>query len=150
TIHLYAIAQDESGTPVAAQPGELSALVGANNEPVEISQQPEGIGIVFLIDISASLSQQQYEMIRASVRAWIDSLGSGDRAAIVTFGSSVSTIQDFTADKQALTAAVTRLMFRDQRTLLYQGMVQAIDLSKRLDSSLPLRRAIVVLTDGLD
>jgi hypothetical protein len=35
-------------------------------------------------------------------------------------------------------------------TLLYQGLVQAIDLSRRLDRNLPLRRAIVVLTDGLD
>jgi hypothetical protein len=59
-------------------------------------------------------------------------------------------MQDFTADKQLLRNAVTPLTAHDQRTLLYQGLVQAIDLSQQLDNNLPLRRGIVVLTDGLD
>lgn len=151
-IHLYAIVQDEGGTPVDPQPGELSALAGSNTVSVEIGQD-DGVAIVFLVDISLSLRLPQFELIKLSLLAWIDSLGPADRAAVVTFGSSVNTVQDFTADKldkRALTLAVTKLAPRDQRTLLYQGMVQAIDLSRRLDGKLPLRRAIVVLTDGLD
>ena len=59
-------------------------------------------------------------------------------------------VQDFTADKHALRAAIDQLVPRDQSTLLYQGLLQAIDLCRRPDATLPLRRAIVVLTDGLD
>jgi Mg-chelatase subunit ChlD len=118
--------------------------------PVNADQQQGGIGIVFLIDISKSLSQMQFTLIKASMLPWIASLGPTDRAAIVTFGSSVNTVQDFTDDKNALSRAVRDLAARDQQTLLYQGLVQAIDLSRRLDRSLPFRRAIVVLTDGLD
>jgi len=148
-INLYAIAQDEGGQPLPMR-SDLSAMVGSRRVPVELAHEPDTIGIVFLIDISASLRPAQYEMIRSSVRRWIDALGPGDRAAIVTFGSSVTTVVDFTADKTTLREALARLTFKDQRTLLYQGLVQAIDLSRRLDRALPLRRAIVVPTDGQD
>ena len=149
TIHLYAIAQDESGRGLPLQSG-LSALIGGNSVPVSVSQQHEGIAVVFLIDISGSIRPPQFELIKRSVLAWIESLDPSDRAAVVAFGSSVSTRQDFTADKQLLRNAVTPLTAHDPKTLLYQGLVQAIDLSQRLDEHLPLRRGIVVLTDGLD
>jgi hypothetical protein len=149
-IHLYAIAQDQDGTPIGLQPDELVAVVGANNVPVDIVPNRAGIAIVFLIDVSLSLSNQQFEWIKAAVLAWIDSLKRDDRAAIVTLGSTVRMIQDFTGDKQALSAAIKPLAPHDRQTLLYQGLVQAIDLSRRLDPALPLRRAIVTLTDGMD
>jgi hypothetical protein len=152
-INLYALARDESGTPVQMQSGELKALVGATDVSVEIKRDA-GIAIVFLIDISGSISQQQFGMIRRSVQSWIGSLGPADQAAIVTFGERVRTVKDFvkcdTAGIEALKAALEPLASHDKDTLLYQGLVQAIDLSHRLDNNLSLRRAIVVLTDGLD
>ena len=150
TVHFFALAQDEAGTPVRLQSSELSALIGSTNAKVDLTQEAKRIAVVFLIDISKSLRPQQFDLFRASVLAWIDSLGPGDSAAIVTLGSAVNTVQDFTTDKAALTSVMRQLAPRDQQTLLYQGLIQAIDLSRRLDVSLPLRRAIVVLTDGLD
>ena len=152
-VHLYAGAQSEKGNPVAAEQwGKPSALIGPTYTTAEISQRPEGIAIVFLIDISKSLNKQQFELIKASVRGWIESLepDRGDRAAIVTLGSSVNIVQDFTANKNDLKTKLASLAPSDMQTLLYQGMVQAIDLSRRFDSNLPLRRAIVTLTDGMD
>jgi von Willebrand factor type A domain len=90
TIHLYAIAQDENGRSLLLQSG-LSALIGSDNAAVTVAQESQGIGIVFLIDISGSLGQAQFELIKRSVLAWIESLDPLDRAAVVTFGSSVRT-----------------------------------------------------------
>lgn len=149
-IHLYALAQDEKGTPLRMRAGDLSALVASDRAPVELRQGREGIGLIFLIDVSASLSREQFEMSKASVRAWIDTIVDEDRAAIVTFGNTVNTVQDFTNRRPALIRALSELTPRNQRTLLYQALIQAIDMSRRLDSDLPLRRAIVVLTDGMD
>ncbi len=153
-IHIYALARAEDGTPIPLGKGDkLSALVGSSTLPVEprpYAGPYEGIAIVFLIDISGSISQQQFNLIKASVLQWIDRLQPRDQAAIVTLGSSVNTVQPFTPDRDKLKAAVAPLVSRDAKTLLYQGLVQAIDLSRRLDNNLPLRRAIVVLTDGLD
>src|SRR5215472_17482518 len=88
-IHLYASAQNENGNPVAeGQWGTLSTLIGPNYyTTLEIGQQFDGIAIVFLIDISASLNQTQFGMIKDSVKRWIGSLGPNDQAAIVTLGS---------------------------------------------------------------
>ena len=154
-VHLYANAQTENSSPVAeGQWGQLSTLIGPNYYASvdDVSRRPEPIAIVFLIDISKSLSRQQFQMIKDSVQSWIDNLQPSDQAAIVTLGSSVKTVQNFTADKRALHDALTPLWPSDMQTLLYQGLLQAIDLSRRLDikGSLPLRRAIVVLTDGID
>jgi hypothetical protein len=150
TIYFYALAQDESSTALPQpQPGAVSALVGSSNLSVEPGSD-QGIGIVFLIDISASLTPAQFGMIQDAVREWIKNLGPSDKAAIVTLGSAVSTRLDFTNNKNDLITVLMGLKSHDQQTLLYQGLVQAIDLSRRLDKNIPLRRAIVVLTDGLD
>src|SRR5215472_14558297 len=150
-VHLYASAQNEKGNSVAAEQwGKPSALIGPTYTTAEISQRPEGIAIVFLIDISKSLNKQQFELIKASVRAWIESLEPSDRAAIVTLGSGVNIVQDFTVNKSDLKTKLASLAPSDMQTLLYQGLVQAIDLSRRFDSNHPLRRAIVTLTDGMD
>ena len=152
-VHLYASAQNEKGNPVAAEQwGKPSALIGPTYTTAEISQRPDGIAIVFLIDVSKSLNKQQFDLIKASVRAWIESLepDRGDRAAIVTLGSGVNILQDFTANKNDLKTKLASLAPSDMQTLLYQGLVQAIDLSRRFDSNLPLHRVIVTLTDGMD
>ena len=151
-IHFFAVAENEAGSPVQMSPSDLSALIGSGRLKVDLLQQPDAdaIAIVFLIDISASLGPVQVGMIKRSVQNWIGGLHDADRAAIVTLGTSVKTVVDFTNNKAALNDAVAGLVFRDQQTLLYQGLVRALDVSKRLDKSLPLRRAIVILTDGMD
>lgn len=152
-INLYAIVQDEDGTPSWPLSPGLEALVGATRVPVtdvtDKVQASDGIAVVFLVDISASLKKAQFDFIRQSLLHWTSALGQNDRAAVVTFGSKVNIVQDFTANKELLSDVIGGLEARDQNTLLYQGVVQAIDLSRRLDQR-PLRRAIVVLTDGLD
>jgi hypothetical protein len=149
TIYFYALAQDESGSALQPQPGAVSASFGSSNLSLEPGSD-KGIGIVFLIDISGSLSPGQFGIIQGSVRSWIQDLGPYDKAAIVTFGSAVNMRQDFTNQKNDLIKILDNLKSNDQQTLLYQGLVQTIDLSRRLDKDIPLRRAIVVLTDGLD
>jgi hypothetical protein len=151
-VYLFASAQDESGRPFLGRWGKPSTLIGPTYTDAQ-ELPPEGMAIVFLIDISGSVHPPQFKMIRDSVQRWIEALGPADQAAIVTFGSSVAPVVDFTADQRALIGALGRLPQKpsDPDTLLYQGLVQAIDLSRRLDRKLPrLRRAIVVLTDGID
>ena len=73
-----------------------------------------------------------------------------DRAALISFGSQVKVLQDFSADKGALKQRVDTLAPSDMDTFLYQGLVQAFELGRRQDADLPKRRVIVVLTDGID
>lgn len=59
-------------------------------------------------------------------------------------------LQDFSANKSALKQQLDTLAPSDKETFFYQGLVQAFELGRRQDATLPKRRVIVVLTDGID
>ena len=109
----------------------------------------EGIATIFLVDVSKSLKPNQFAQIRSALVQWTDKMGDKDRAAIVTFGESVKTVQDFTADKTALKAKIDGLAPVDLHTRLNEGLIRALDLGRRDDADLPRRRVIVTLTDGM-
>jgi Mg-chelatase subunit ChlD len=149
-VHFFAVAQTADGDPVMLRSSEgVTARIGSKILPVTLEAH-DGIAIIFLVDISNSLQPRQFELVKRSLANWVGTLGAADRAAIVTFGARVRTVQDFTADKNRLTGIIQGLAPHDPQTRLYQGLVQAIDLSHRLDENLPPRRAIIVLTDGID
>lgn len=147
-IHFYALAQDEREASVLLPAQGLSLQAGADVLPVAIGPN-EGIAFVLLVDVSGSQRAEHFDAVKTSLLAWIASLKPVDRAAVVTFGETVRTIQAYTGDKSVLGSAIRGLVARDQQTRLNQGFVHAIDMS-RLSPGLPTRRAIVVLTDGLD
>lgn len=146
---------DEKGQKLeAVKPEQLSATVGSYAAEVKTVQPfaelNEGTAFIFLIDISKSLKPQHFEQIQAALNTWVDGMREHDRAALISFGSQVKVLQDFSADKGALKQRVDKLAPSDMDTFLYQGLVQAFELGRRQDADLPKRRVIVVLTDGID
>jgi len=148
-VHVYAFLQDEQGEAFRPSADALSLQVRPANFSL-VEAPDDGVAVILLVDISRSLRPAQFALVQASLRAWIDSLRPNDKAAIITFGSSVRRVVDFTDDKAALKTAVDQLAAVDDRTLLYQGLLQAVDLAQQPGTNLTLRRGIVVLTDGLD
>lgn len=110
----------------------------------------KGTAFIFLIDISQSLKTQSFEQLQAALKTWIEGMHEHDRAALISFGSQVKVLQDFSVDKVVLKQRVDKLTPSDKDTFLYQGLVQAFELGRRQDANLPKRRVIVVLTDGID
>lgn len=116
----------------------------------ELQTSDEGVAYVFALDISASLSSAQFDSVKASVQDYVNSMGSHDQMAIVTFGTTVTTVSDFTDNKNTLNAVVNGLDSTSGATTLYEGMLRAIDLAKRQNDKLPTQRVIVVVSDGED
>jgi von Willebrand factor type A domain/Inner membrane component of T3SS, cytoplasmic domain len=146
---------DAAGQPVTGlTAANLSATLGANtvsvNEIKRFEETGEGVAYVFLVDISKSISPAQFKQMQAAIQTWIGGLKSGDRAAISTFGEDYALLKDFTADKQALAGALDGLAPRDMHTRLYMAIDRAVELERRVDSGLPPRRVIVLLSDGKD
>jgi len=154
-IKMYIDALDNSGIPVdALASGQLSATVGQERADVkEIKRfdlSGEGIGYVFLVDISRSISSEQFNKMKAAMSFWVDKMRDTDRSAIISFGEKVTTVQDYTVDKNALKNGIKTLTISDNKTQLHQGIAKAIEMSHRIDITLPSRRVIVMLTDGED
>src|SRR5262245_46726498 len=106
----------------------------------------EGVGFIFCVDISRSLSAADFAKVREALGRWIEGLGPLDRAAVLAFGSESRMITDFTANQEALRAALAGLGPTDMQTVLYRGLLDALELSSRRDPGLPARRVLVVLS----
>ena len=154
-IKVYIDVLEQSGIPVGAlSTGQLSATVGQMQADVKgvqrFDRSGEGVGYVFLVDISRSISSSQFSEMKAAINLWVDKMRDNDRSAIISFGEKVTTVQDYTADKNALKNGVKVLARTDNKTQLHRGIAKAIELSHRVDANLPSRRVIVMLSDGED
>jgi len=153
-IAVYLDIRSESGEAVAnVRAEQLQAEIGpyptSTKSLQPFSTSGEGIAYIFLVDVSKSLKPDQFAKIRNALLQWTEKMGAKDRAAIVTFGESVKTAQDFTADKAVLKTKIGELALTDFHTQLNEGLVRALDLGRRDDADLPRRRVIVTLTDGV-
>ncbi len=110
-------------------------------EPVSVP-----INLVLLLDLSGSTKDRRKVMIETAKR-FIDSLGAGDRVAIAAFTRDFAVVSDFTADKNRLKKAVDRMNNIRGGTAFYDAMWATLDLLQKVQDS---RKAIVVLTDGVD
>ena len=156
-IWVYLDARSSDGRAVSMDRiGNLQVYVGGE-EASFVSLEPfsdsgQGVGYIFLVDVSKSLRETNYARIRQALADWVDAMKPGDMAAVVTFGSSVEPVLGFTHDRDRLKSAVSGLGPRDQQTLLYEGLKEATALGAqhRIDPSVPRRKLIVTLSDGDD
>jgi len=113
-------------------------------------QTGEGVGYVFLVDVSKSLRSRQLVQIKRALHHWLDDMRENDRAALVTFGHAVQHNLEFTNEYFKLNNAINMLAITDMETSLYHGLLEAISIGRSRAPDLPARRAIVVLSDGID
>lgn len=153
---LYAFfdVSDESGAPIAGlEAADIQFSLGTQEPAASlqaVSESGMGIGYVFAVDISKSLSEKEFEGVREALGDWIDGMREEDCAAILTFGEEISVLTDFTSDMPALRMAVKQLAPTDDKTQLYNGILRALDVTRRQGEDLPLRRVLVILSDGID
>lgn len=145
---------DEAGVPMAGITSEdVSLCVGSKDYAPTVQTVADselGIGYVFAVDVSKSLNEEQFEGVREAIASWIDGMGEMDQAAILTFGDEITLLSDFTADTAALQSIAERIAPTDGNTQLYNGILRGLDVAKRQSAELPMRRVLVILSDGMD
>jgi VWFA-related protein len=109
----------------------------------EPSQAP--FSLVLLLDMSGSTINFRPTLKQSALR-FIDALGPEDRVEVVAFNDKVQTLQHFTSDRRKIAFAIEESKGRGN-TNLYQALRHSLaELSKEGKR----RKAVVVLTDGLD
>jgi Mg-chelatase subunit ChlD len=134
---------DQFNISIGSHPVSISAIDSFN-------QTGEGMGYIFLVDVSKSLNAHQFTQIKQALQRWLDGMNPNDKAALITFGSEVRQQLAFTSDQNKLNNAVALLAATDMETNLFRGLLEAIALGRQQSPELPERRAIVVLSDGID
>ncbi|WP_170265802.1 VWA domain-containing protein [Thiohalocapsa marina] len=151
----YVAVRDEAGQAVEGiEPARMQATVGATVTSVSaltpFPNTSEGVAYLFAVDVSRSIVGERFEQMKTALRDWIQALKPEDQAGLITFGSSVQTQAALTADRDMLKTAVDALAPTDQQTQLHAALMRGLDLSQQRAEGLPVRRALVLLSDGLN
>ncbi len=101
--------------------------------------------LVLLLDMSGSTINFRQQLKQATVR-FLDALAPGDRVAVVQFNAKIKKLIGFSTDRKK-TAYAIEIADGAGETHLYDALTYAL---KELEKEGKRRKAIVVLTDGLD
>ncbi|HZS05604.1 MAG TPA: VWA domain-containing protein [Blastocatellia bacterium] len=119
---------------------------GKVQEIADFSSTEEPFNVALLIDTSRS-TKNKLGVIKKAALSFIKQLQPNDRVMIVTFDEKVRFVSDFTSDHKVLEHAV-RSVESSYATSLYDAIHRTVT-----EKLIPLkggRKAIVVLTDGVD
>lgn len=116
---------------------------------VEHFESAEGpFDLLLLLDLSGS-TVRVTDTIRAAARRFVESTRARDRVAIVAFAGDAQLVSPLTADRSALYSAIDRIARPEGDTRLYDAVGYALEYMTRTQDP-ARRRAVIVLSDGLD
>ena len=104
------------------------------------------INLVLVLDLSGSTRQRREVMVNAA-KNFIDSLNPKDHVAVTAFTRRYYVVSEFDSDRTAIKRKLDKLLNVEGGTAFYDAMWTTLDLLSKNDAS---RKAIVVLTDGVD
>ncbi|MFN8528705.1 MAG: VWA domain-containing protein [Anaerolineae bacterium] len=124
--------------------GALADAGGSITSVQNVSADAIPFSVVLVIDTSSSMYGTPLQRAKDAAREFVDSLRADDQVALIAFNSDVSLVQDFTADKASVGAAIDTLVSTG-RTALYDAADAAIAAAQRAPTQ---RRVVVFLSDG--
>jgi Ca-activated chloride channel family protein len=121
---------------------------GRAHDVIAVEQDNGPVGLALLFDISGSMDvNDRFGRAREQGYFLLSGLRNGeDEAAIYAFDSRLHVIQPFTTELDRLRGSVTEFS-RWGMTSLHDAIASA---SRTMDARATRRRALVVLTDGID
>lgn len=159
-VELYVRALTRYGEPVdQLRPIDLAirdADERVDPEDVEITslaKSGRGVTCVIAIDISRTMQGEPFERARAAALELVALLEPQDRVAVVAISEQARVVSPFSASQAAAKLELERLAVDEEalRTLLYDGVHQAVALLRQTQTpSLPRRAFVIVFSDGKD
>lgn len=138
---------DGRGRPITSLNRENFAVYedGVKQDISRFEPTVAPFSVVMLLDMSGSTLGFR-EVIRQSAFRFIDALAPEDRVAVVEFHDKVNLLNDFTNNRKAIANSINVANGRGKTQLF-----KALDFSlEKLAKEGKRRKAIIVLTDGID
>lgn len=114
-------------------------------EIVRFEPSTAPFSVVMILDMSGSTLGFR-QVIRLSASRFIDALLPEDRVAVIEFYDKINLLNDFTTDRSKVANSIALANGRG-KTQLFKAIDLALD---KLSKEKSRRKAIVVLTDGID
>lgn len=148
-VSVHISVTDAAGQPVGVDPSSL--VLRENGVPV-IPETIEGMGegepltTLLVLDASGSMAHDgKLVAAQQAARNYVEQMRSGDRIGVLAFNTEVHLAQPITADRAALRSAIDGLTASDD-TALYDAVDRAVEIVE----GIPGRKAVIVLSDGMD
>ena len=138
---------DDRGRPITSL-GQSSFSIYEDGVKQEISRfvaAPAPFSVVMMLDMSGSTRTFRQNIQMAATR-FLDALAPDDRVAVVEFYSKVNLLNDFTTDRRTAFHSIS-VANGSGETDFYKGLLFSLE---KLSTERNRRKAIVVLTDGVD
>ncbi|NPV87149.1 MAG: VWA domain-containing protein [Anaerolineae bacterium] len=149
SVTVYVSVTDANGEPLKVNPRRLQII--ENGKAINPSAV-QGVGDVgalttlLVMDVSGSMMHaQKLESAKKVAKEYIAQMRPEDRAGLISFHTQVSLVQEVTTDRDLLSKAVDSLSARGD-TAMYDALIEAVRILEPLEG----RKAIIVLTDGID
>src|SRR5215207_786551 len=138
---------DDRGHPITTLAQSSFTLYedGVKQDISRFVAAPAPFSVVMMLDMSGSTRSFRQNIQMAASRL-LDALAPDDRVAVVEFYSKVNLLNDFTTDRRIAYHSIS-VANGSGDTELYKGLLLALD---KLSGEKSRRKAIVVLTDGVD
>jgi Ca-activated chloride channel family protein len=148
-VTVYVSVTDDGGFPRPVDPKTIRIFEnGVLMEPVEISGEGDigPLTSMLVMDVSGSMNEAgKLAAAKEAALAYIDLLQPGDQAGVMIFNTKVQYPQPVTEDLDLVRNAIKSLT-ADKDTAFYDALIKAEEALVNVSG----RKAIVVLTDGLD
>jgi Ca-activated chloride channel family protein len=148
-VDVYISVLGKDGEPQLINTSKLQLL--ENGQPIN-PQSVRGEGEVgqlttlLLMDNSGSMNfASKLESAKAAAKGFLNQMRTGDQTGVITFNTEVEMVQEITQDRGALEAAIDNIRPSGD-TAMFDALVEAT----RVLNPLPGRKAVIVLTDGMD
>lgn len=138
---------DSRGRPITSlDRGEFAVFEdGVKQEIARFEATSAPFSVVMLLDMSGSTKSFR-QNIKLSASRFIDALGPQDRVAVIEFYTKINVLNDFTTNRATAVQSIS-VANGSGDTDLYKALIFSLD---RLAKEASRRKAIVVLTDGVD
>jgi Ca-activated chloride channel homolog len=111
------------------------------------------LAVVFALDISGSLKPEETVTLRQAAGKFSELIKGDSVFAAMAFNDKVKILQDFTSDSRKLERALGKIQGFEGSTRIYDAIDRAIVMlgkAPRIRGNRPLRRVVVVISDGFD
>lgn len=145
-VEIYATVTDRSGRYVSGLKADRFQILEEGAQQQIVTFEPDGsaVSCALLLDTTGSM-QAALPAVKNAIAAFADSLRPEDSAAVYSFSTSLTKLQDFTSEHTAVRRAVMRVRAAGA-TALFDSIAQLThEISDRKG-----KKVLVVFTDGAD
>jgi len=112
------------------------------------------LAVVFALDLSGSLRPDEMNTLREAALKFTELMKGESVFAALTFNHKVKIAQDFTPQPEKISRAFEKLNTFEGSTRIYDALDRAVTMlnknAPRTRNGRPVRRVVVVITDGFD